>query len=451
MIDWYVILFLGTAIVMANIDRVAEHQSAWDYLSTGKALGIQKGTVLLWLSFFSSWAVWLPIFLTYHFGIFIGIALLAGTIIALYFFLKEIIKRISHQLDHKSGILSYYQKKFSANGYRFFLLLMVIANLEGALLEPAFANILLNEGFGKNAFFFIMLLFMFGLIIAGLGGMTTIYKAGTQLLWISSASVILISLLLYLGEGTNAIFNDYKRVAQSLTYERKWLWITACVIAFAGKLSMNVFFWQVISSIKEKHLASSIKLSLFCSAAVPFSLCLYAVYLLGKGVTPTFPVILNKIMEAHNEAASILMIIIWLVGLVHSVGLSLFSVTAIFIHWMETADKQVTTKKIYYFAIGIAVACLSLQVLLPSFFFWFLFMYILFYLSFSIPLWASLRKSGRINISAPLAMAFIWAVGVTVYTLTKSTSLSLQWGIILAFTLGGSIFLSNFSEKDNFS
>ncbi|RJS60332.1 hypothetical protein [Bacillus sp. PK3_68] len=51
MIDWYVILFLGTAIVMANIDRVAEHQSAWDYLSTGKALGIQKGTVLLWLSF----------------------------------------------------------------------------------------------------------------------------------------------------------------------------------------------------------------------------------------------------------------------------------------------------------------------------------------------------------------------------------------------------------------
>lgn len=92
---------------------------------------------------------------------------------------------------------------------------------------------------------------------------------------------------------------------------------------------------------------------------------------IGKGVTPTFPVILNKIMEAHNEAASILMIIIWLVGLVHSVGLSLFSVTAIFIHWMETADKQVTTKKIYYFAIGIAVACLSLQVLLPSFFFGF--------------------------------------------------------------------------------
>lgn len=51
MIEWYFHLSIAAAVIIFNLNHVAEHPTPGDYFMSSQEFGLKRGTVLLWMSF----------------------------------------------------------------------------------------------------------------------------------------------------------------------------------------------------------------------------------------------------------------------------------------------------------------------------------------------------------------------------------------------------------------
>lgn len=451
MIDWYIILFLAAGVIIFNLNRVAEHRSPLEFLMIGKKYGIKQGTILLWISFFGGYSLLIPIYFVYHFGLLISIGYFLCFFIFAYFLMSYFVDEIQRK-SIREPLTRFYKLKFTAVGYRLFLPLLVVANMEGLLLQLTLANKVFSLWFPQRSLLFVALLLLFCLIFAGLGGMFTIYRTVYFHLLICGFALLFVPLFLFLKDGIHPVFESYLSYEKhrNLQWSEMMMIFIAIPIAFIGWLLTNSFLWQVLQSTKENYRHPSLKLSIFCFASIPASILIYGIYAVSKQHPNTFFLFIENLLHIPSRLILMMIILIWLAGVVHSIAISLYSMAALFLH--SIPNKWQPSKKIR--VMYIMIIFLSLFVFIGQY--WLvnylgpLFIsYILFYLTLSFPLWGLSRGSERYSCWLAVCLIVLWIAGIVIFFKSNSPFFAVEVSIISSIVCMLGMYLSRVLKIGN--
>ncbi|GKU81948.1 hypothetical protein [Niallia sp. NCCP-28] len=416
MIDWYIILFIATIIIIYCLDRIVEHHSPYDFFFSKKELGIKQGTVLLCISFFSGFSLFIPLFILFSYGLFIGVIFYAVFVLLFFFVIKGYLKGFYQQDKKNANILYFYKKRFTAKGFKFFLLLLIFANMEGLVMQMSVAHKIFQVYFTSHSIVFVGLILLFSLIIAGLGGLETIYKTGYLILIICSFSLLFVPLFLYVKAGTHTIFQAYSlyEATKEISVSKMLLILLSILIAQIGAFLTNVYSYQVLHSISIKYIKSTIKLSLFCYSAVPIALLVYGAYVVSLNQTSLYFTFGYTIFHYSGKILSIMIVIVWISSIIFSVISSIFALSTLlfFCLQMRKGKGLVKIKSIYFFTIFLCCCMFLLQFIFVKYSMELAIIYGLFYIAASMPLRSVGRKDKRHSVWLIVYIVFIWGVGM---------------------------------------
>jgi hypothetical protein len=433
MIDWYLILFLAAGIIVFNLNRVAEHRSSLEYLMIGKKLGMKQGTILMWISFFGGTSLLIPIYFVYHFGLLISIVYYIGFLLFSYFLIAHFTYGFQAKNIREPILTRFYQTKFTAVGYRFFLPLIIFANMDGLLLQLSLASKVFGIWFPQQSTVFVALLLIFCVITAGLGGMLTIYRTVHMILLICGFAFLFVPLYLYLKDGIHSVFQSYNPFEKhkDLHIEEMMILFVTIPIASIGMLVTNSFQWQVLQSIKANYRIPVLKLSIFCSTSIPVSVMIYVVYMVSKHQPRTFSLLSGAIVHISPRLITLMIVLIWLAAVVHSVAISLYSMATIFLHILKDRWQPPKNIRVTYFLVIILSFIVFVSLYWLVHYIKFLFItYLLFYLTVSFPLWMLLRCDKKYSFWIPISMIALWAVDVFVFLYSHHVFLTIKFSII---------------------
>ncbi|MDN4525061.1 hypothetical protein [Fictibacillus fluitans] len=455
MIEWYVPLSIAAAVIIFNLNHVAEHSTPGDYFLSRQELGLKRGTVLLWMSFFGGFSLVAPVFVIYYFGWPAGVGYGLFLLLFLYILLSWLFRQVGNDPFQSAGLLGHYQARLTKKGYAFLLPLVILANMEGLLLQLGLAQKVFTLWFpdlSKGAFLAILLGFCF--VIAGLGGMLAIFRAGYSLLLVCGLSFLFIPLYSYLGDGIQAVFHSYQfflKMREAQPVEMVFLLI---VVPFAlmGILMTHLFQWQVIQSIKPQYRSQVRKLSVACFSSIPISIGIYAIYMLSKHPAFTFIEFVQHIVEVPGPLIAMLIVVCWLASVVHSVFISIFSMAVLFMKSIPGQRSPRNRIRSLYLRSGILLC------LVFCFHVWFmqnvqfLFMaYVLLYLIVSTPLVFIAKSRGRVSGWTTGSLLLFWMLGQILYGVTSQPYWPMALCALISFLTGGSVYLKNKKKSEYFA
>ncbi|MBS4174826.1 hypothetical protein [Bacillus sp. FJAT-49736] len=454
MIDWYSILFLAAGVIIFNLNRVAEHRSPLEFFMIGKKYGMKHATVLLWVSFFGTSSLFMPIYFLFHFGMLISIGYYMFSFICMYLLLSYYLNGFQVKNIHEPILIRFYQKKFTKIGFSYFLPLFIFANLEGLLFQLSLANNVFRVWFPQQPFIFVALLLLFCVIFAGLGGMFTIYRTVYILLLLCGFAFLFVPLFLFLKDGIHPIFESYLTFEKHHTLQLQEMIIIfiAIPIVFNGMLLTNSFQWQVLRSIKENYRNPSLKLSLFCSASIPASVLIYGIYIVSKHHPGTFLLFSKGLLQIPSRLIILMIVLVWLVSAAHSVAISIYSMASIFLQSLHT--KWQPSKKIrvmYLLIIVLTILVFVSQYWLVSYIKMIFIGYLLFYITISFPLLAICRGDKKYTYWLVICLFAFWMSGIFVYLVSHSLLLAVKVSIISSIFSMIGMYLYNISKIGNIS
>ncbi|GIN39988.1 hypothetical protein [Heyndrickxia oleronia] len=432
MFDWFLILCVTTTIIIYSLDHVVNDSNIHHFFRTSEPLGIKKGTVLVWGTFFSAWIVTLTLYSTINFGL--GMSTLFVLIIFLlyYFLLAKLVPYIRNENDGIYGLEDLYRNRFSNQLGRIGVTcVLVIANLDGLIIQPALAGWLYGKWFNKSPFIFLIILFIFIIILGGLGGMNVFTRSTWLLLLIGGCSLIYLPLHTYLGRGIHQVFYDYQEWSKRLhpTIDDGLFFLIVIIILGIGKLSTSLIFWRNMFSIKKSYYSITIKLGILGSLSIPLSLLAFFTYEVTKNQELELSSLFNILV--HHESYSIiqLAILIWLVGLAQSGFNSLYSITSLFYSHFEKKERSIRLIYMTSVIIGgvsLILACLFISYALEAIQF-----YLLFLSSTAFPCMAILFKKQKLNpwIFYIIFMSFLFSCVAWIITNNFNTYFLLSVGI----------------------
>lgn len=453
MIDWYMILFLAAGIIIFVLNKVAEHPTPHEYLLLGETYGIKQGTILLWASFFGGYSLFMPVYFVYQFDLLLSVGYYLCFCFFIYFMTAGVLKKSQINGVEEPVLTELYRNRFTATGFRFFLPLLIVANLDGLLLQLTLANKLFRLWFPQQPGLFVALLLLFCVIIAGLGGMFTIYRTVHLLLLICGFAFLFVPLFLYLKDGIHPIFETYlsfENKVQDLGWVDMLTLFTALPLAFIGWLLTNSFFLQVLLSIKGNYRIPSLKLSVFCAASIPASILIYGIYMVSKYHPASFFLFSSELMRNSSGMILLLISLVWLSGVVHSLLISLYSMASLFLH--RFPDRWQPAKKIRIMYLMVMV--LSLLVFISQYwlvhYLTILFVgYLLFYLTVSFPLRALLGSDKRHSYWLGGFLFLFWIIGIFLFLVSHNVFLAVKMTILFSVVCTAGLKLSYFSKMSN--
>lgn len=430
MIDWSIVLFFAAGIIIFNLDQVGGHRSLYEYFQFRTELGIQQGTVLLWIAFFTGASLSIPMLLIFHFGLMVSIVLTLCFLIFLYVFIEKNLP--PGRTGQKQDLYDFYEKKMTSEGFKLLLPLMVFANLEGLLLQLTLAHIVYRALFPGQSIVFISLLLCFCIIVAGLGGMSVIYRTGYFILAACSFSLMDMPMFRYLNVGIHTIYISY--VPSSFDRQEVLLFFGCVLIVAIGKILTDAFLWQILQSIKPKYTASTLKLAIFCFASIPFSVLIFGVYVLSRTHAETFSTFVKNAFQLPGKVMIFMVFCVWISSVIHSVCTSIYAMAVAFTHLLKLKkhDRK-NVKRLYGMILVLTVVIVLTQFWLVAYVKVLLISYFLFYLTIALPLWLQARSKQSGSALLPLVLLSLWTFAMIIWLLTNQL---LPAG---SFVLAGSI------------
>lgn len=453
MIDWYNVLFLGVSLIIFSLDIIADHRVPLAYFTAGRKLGIQKGTVLLCVSLFTEVSLLIPILIVYHAGLIKSLFFSAGILFVIYWLMIDFLDQIEDSSEYQHSLFGFYQQRFTAVGFRIFWPLLVFANTYGLILQLTIAHKLFSVRFSQSSISFVVIIVVFSLITAGLGGMLTIYKISNMLLILSGFALLFVPLYFFLKEGINQIFNQYFlfKYPENSFYQM-FMWLITAILIIIGNFVTNLYQWEVLSAIKSNHRSSAIKLSIFCSASVPVAIIIYSVYILSKYHPFTISQYVAELMNSSNNVIVFMIVVVWITGCINSLTISFFSLVFIFFYSFSKKRnifERIKVKQIYVIAIILSVCTLLIQLWIIKYMALLLILYVLFFISISLPLWSVIRSRRTLPFWVPLWMIGTWVTGQLLFIFKQNLDFTLKACIILSMGNFFAVIVFNIVKKDN--
>lgn len=429
MIDWYIILFLFAGLIIFNLDKIANKQAFYEFIMVRNGLGIKQGTTLLWMSLFMQTFLFIPIFTIFHFGLFFSVLFFLLFFLLIYVFLVNLTKQMRSQNIYEPVVINFYRAKLTPAAFRLIMLIILIANMDGFILQLTLADHVFSLNFSRSPLIFNVLFIAFCVMVAGLGGMPTIYRTGYTFLVIGGFIILFVPLFFYLKDGIHQIYQSYTFF--NFHWNRpKFIFILSFLMASIGILATHSFLWQVVHSIRNNYRYSAIKLSIFCFSSIPLSVMLFIVYLLSKYHYRTFDMLSKNIFNLPLQSLNIMVVIVWLFSVANSVIFSIYSFTILIVSLFRNKDR--TPKKLknfYFFVICGTFAVSFLQYFLKNHLNMLFASYFLLYTAISFPFWSLLFSKKKHTIWFPISIFSIWFICLYIWLFENSLLAAATAGI----------------------
>lgn len=451
MIDWYYILFLAAGIIVYCLDRVANHHSYADYFILSAEFGIQKGTILLWACLFTVWTFTLNFFISFHLGLGFSIMIWILFYFFLYLFLDKFVPSVKSRAANTLtfGFPDFFIQQFSGNGKVAAGILLLLANMDGLFIQPVFAAWLFQLWFDQSVFLFICLLFLFAVILAGFGGMGALTDTVSILLPICGGVLVFLPLFLYMRTGINQVFDTYQHwsILHPLQINNVIFFSVLLLSWGLAKCSTSIFLWRILWTLKAPHYSSSIKLAVAGGGTFSLSLLIYFVYIGSKSPHADWYTSILAISQDQEELIFLLAVCIWLISVVFSVMLSLFSLTSLIkVYWKSSYAETRPPRLIYLFALILAALASVVTVYLYEYGLQIALYYFLFTAYLALPVFIILYKHKRMPAWIAVTVTVLPICSVLFYWLDHSPY-TLYGGLIGSWILAVSIYMFNYSEN----
>lgn len=430
MIDWYIILFLFAGLIIFNLDKIANKQSFYEFIMVRNGLGIKQGTTLLWMSLFMQAFLFIPIFTIFHFGLFFSIIFFSLFFLLIYLFLVNLTKQTQNQNIYEPILINFCRAQFTPAAFRLIMLIILIANMDGFILQLTLADQIFSLNFSQSPLIFNVLFIAFCVMVAGLGGMPTIYRTGYTFLVIGGFIILFVPLFFYLKDGIHQIYQSYALFNFQWTDRPKCIFILFFLMASIGMLATHSFLWQVVHSIRPNYRYSAIKLSIFCFSSVPFSVMLFIVYLISKYHYGTFDLLSKNIFNVPLQMFKFMIVLVWLFSVANSVIFSIYSFATLIVSLFK--NKGRTPKKIknfYLFVICGSFAASFVQYFLNNHLNMLFASYFLLYIAVSFPFWSLLFSKKKHTIWFPISIFSIWFICLYIWLFENSLLAAATAGI----------------------
>ncbi|MDM5336430.1 hypothetical protein QUF84_04195 [Fictibacillus enclensis] len=454
MIEWYFPLSIAAAVIIFNLNHVAEHATPGDYFLSRQEFGLKRGTVLLWMSFFGGFSLVAPVFVIYYFGWPAGVGYGLFLLFFLYVLLSWLFRQVEKDPFQSLGLLGNYQARLTKKGYAFLFPLIILANMEGLLLQLGLAQKVVTLWFpdlSRGTFLAILLGFCF--VLAGIGGMLAIFRAGYSLLLVCGLAFLFVPLYSYLGDGMHTVFHSYQsflKTKEAVPDEIVYL-LVSVPFALIGILMTHLFQWQVIQSIKPQFRSQVRKLSVACFSSIPISVGIYAIYTLSKHPASSFIEFVRHIVEVPGPLMVMLIVVCWLASVVHSVFISMFSMAVLFLKSIGQHSPRNRIRSVYL-RLGILsclIFCVHVWLLRDL---QFLFMgYVLLYLIVSLPLFCIIKSRGKVSGWATGGILHFWVFSLIIYRMTSQPYWPMLICASVSFLTGGYTYLKNKKKSEYFA
>ncbi|MGG3693632.1 hypothetical protein [Heyndrickxia ginsengihumi] len=423
MIDWYLLIFLFIGILIFNLEKLANSSSLINFIGIKGGAGIKHGTILVWVSLCTQIFLFIPVYTVLHFGLLSSILSSVCFLFLVYVIVQHLSRILSAQPADKPILLEYYQSKLSRNAFPVMMILIFIANIDGFILQLPLAGFIFHVNFSNSAFYFTLFITVFSVLIAGLGGMQAIYRTGYVFLLICGFILFFVPLFLYLKEGIHTVFQHFTHM--SIQPENRLIFGSAIIMTTIGNLMTHSFLWQALLSISSNYRRSGIKLSIFCYAAVPFSVTLYTVYYISHAYFQHPSLITTHFFALPLAFFQTLILIVWLFSIVTSVMFSIFSLALLFIKFFYNNPSQKIARNFYLIVMATTAVLLLLQIGLCKYLSFIWKGYFLFYVAVSLPFWSLLMSRKKHTLLFPTSVVLIWLIGVALLCFSHKLLLAL--------------------------
>ncbi len=441
MIDWYIILFTFAAVIVFNLEEI-NRQGFLQSIFPAVGFGMKKGTVLLWISLFTQTLLAVPIFSIFHFG-FIN-SFFAFTIILYlaYLCVQHLTKRI--QLNSRSvpTLLDAYKNRLTPKGFKFAFFILLVANLEGLILQLSIGGHIFFEYFHMPSYMLTGFAALFCFIVAGLGGMHVIYRTGYSFLILCGFILFFIPSFFYLREGIHHVYQDYGTMLFPHS-PNIFLFAVAFLMALIGLLISHLFLWQVICSTKQNYKQNSVRLAFFCFSSVPLSAMIFTVYLLSRFHITTLTELGQAIFSApFSPFIRTMITIVWLFSMLNETMISIFSLAIIFVYiFGEKWIIQNRKKYFFVFLLFVLLVLLCSTILVNHMVYLWKF-YFLFYVAVSFPFYALLVGEKRRTVRVPVSGCITGMLGYGIAVCTGKFTAGLAVTVAGSLITGLAVFLT---------
>lgn len=424
MIDWYLLIFLFIGILIFNLEKLANSSSLINFVGIKGGAGIKHGTILVWMSLCTQIFLFIPVYTVLHFGLLSSLLSSVCFLFLVYFVIQHLSHILSAQQADKPILLEFYQSKLSRNAFPVMMVLILIANIDGFILQLSLAGFIFHLNFSNSVLYFILFIAVFSLLIAGLGGMQAIYRTGYVFLLICGFILFFVPLFLYLKEGIHTVFQNFTRM--SIQPENRLIFGSAIMMASIGNLMTHSFLWQALLSISSNYRRSGIKLSIFCYSAIPFSVTLYTVYYISHAHFPHSSLVTTHFFTLPLDFFQTLILIVWLFSIVTSVMFSIFSLALMLIKFFYNNSSQKIARNFYLLVMATTVVLLLLQIGVSRYLSFLWKGYFLFYVAVSLPFWSLLMSRKKHTLLFPISVVLIWLLGMVLLYFSHQLLLALM-------------------------
>lgn len=212
MIDSYLILAPGILILLFIIPSIGNHQELRHFTIGRSKQSINKGAIIVLSHTINGSAILLTAFAVVQYG-FVGGIGVAITGLFVLFAYSIVTKKVISQRQYRAEshpIYSLIQSKVSRSSFFVVVFIMVVASLEGFMLQSVFLGMVFEHVFHISHFIVVPLAVFFSFVFAGLGGMNGMAKTTRFLLFVIFAAIVAIPLYVYLYDGVATIYHHNK-------------------------------------------------------------------------------------------------------------------------------------------------------------------------------------------------------------------------------------------------
>ncbi|WP_235801516.1 hypothetical protein [Heyndrickxia acidiproducens] len=256
--------------------------------------------------------------------------------------------------------------------------------------------------------------------------------------------LLFVPLFFFLREGIHHIYQHYSMVIPHT--KNMVLLVAALFMAFIGMLSVHVFLWQVLCSIKQNYRNSTIRLSLLCFSGVPLSIMLYTVYLMSKFRISTFTGLGHAIFSFPPPFIRSMIIIVWLFSIMNTVMFSVYALAVMLAFLFERKAMLQKRKNFFITLLLIVSLCVLVQFGIGSNVKYLWKIYFLYYVAISLPFYALLVGKKKRTILLPFSVLVVAICGGATGILLRNFYAALAVTAVGAFIVGLAVMLTRKSK-----
>ena len=368
MINWYLPLYLGVILILYLFPHIASVSSPKDYeegrLGYG---GLSTGTNLLLSRLISGDLLGFAILAVIHYGLLGGLGFASVILISLLIFMFIVSKlKISRK---STGILDLLPEQTGSFGYRYYVLILMGANLGNMVLQLAALQYLLGGYFVKSGLLIVFLVSILSLIYAGLGGWDALSKGAKPQIFLIFLATSLITISVFMEKGLTTAYLELVNIPpHPLHFPHSSLLFLTGVIVYSTQYLLDHSLWHAVYRLKPQKQTPILLLTVFCVLAVSLGFSAMAIYGLTQGLSNNLGMI-SILENAHASLLLNLYVITIFITVISSYAINLYSSAIIFLHTgngSPVQSKENSVKNAYLFAFIIILMISLIFIVLPK-------------------------------------------------------------------------------------